>query len=135
MNKLSHYDLTSMILNSCFEVMNELGAGFLEAVYRNALLISLREKGLDVEAEKVYQIYYKKEFVGVYKADIVVNNTVVIELKTCKALLPENQAQVINYLKASNLPIGMLVNFGNRTLEYKRLHNPSIYPSFETITA
>ena len=131
MNQSPHIELTSIILNSCFEVINELGTGFLESVYKNALVVSLKEKGIFVETEKIYEIYFKGEKVGLYRADIVVDNCVIVELKSCKSLLPENIAQTINYLKASNLLVGLLVNFGNKKLEYKRLHHPSIYPSFE----
>ncbi len=131
MNESPNFALTSIILNSCFEVMNELGTGFLESVYKNALLVSLRDKGIPVETEKTFEIFFKQQRVGLYKADLIVDNQVVVELKTCKILLPENQAQIINYLKASDLPIGLLVNFGNKKLEYKRVHHPLIYPSFE----
>jgi GxxExxY protein len=134
MNKPLHSELTSIILNSCFEVINELGAGFLESVYKNALIVSLQEKGIFVETEKVYEIYFKGKRVGYYKADIVVENCVIVELKCCKILAPENIAQTINYLKASNLLVALLVNFGNKKLEYKRLHHPTIYPEIEVKT-
>ena len=105
--RLPHFQLSSVILGSCFEVMNELGIGFLESVYKNALFFALREKGLFVETEKTFEIYFKKQKVGLYKADIVVANLIVVELKCCKILLPEHQAQVINYLVASNLSVGL----------------------------
>src|SRR5262245_39383490 len=100
--KLPHSQLSSSILRSCFEVMNELGIGFLESVYKNALFFALRDKGLLVESEKSFEVYFKRQKVGLYKADIVVENLVVIELKCCKSLLPEHQAQLINFLVASN---------------------------------
>ena len=92
---------------------------------------ALREKGLFVETEKSFEIYFRKRKVGLYKADIVVENLVVVELKCCKSLLPEHQAQVINYLAASNLPVGLLVNFNNKRLDYKRLHHPMHHPAAE----
>ena len=128
---LPHSQLSSTILESCFEVMNELGIGFLESVYKNALFLALREKGLFVETEKSFVVYFKKQKVGLYKADIIVENLVVIELKCCKSLLPEHQAQVINYLAASNLPIGLLVNFNNKQLDYKRLYHPKHHTAAE----
>jgi GxxExxY protein len=110
-------------------VMNELGIGFLESVYKNALFLALREKGLLVQTEKTFEVYFKRQKVGLYKADIVVENLVVVELKCCKNLLPEHQAQVINYLTASNLPVGLLINFNNKQIDYKRLHHPIHYPA------
>lgn len=111
--------------------MNELGIGFLEQVYKNALHVALLEKGLKVEIEKTFEIFFKQHKVGVYKADLIVENSVIIELKCCKCLLPEHQAQVINYLKSSGVLIGLLVNFGIRRLEFKRLLHPSIYHPFD----
>jgi GxxExxY protein len=128
---LPHYQLTSTVLGCCFEVMNELGTGFLEAVYKNALLIALREKGLYVETEKSYEVYFRGKKIGFYRADIIVENLILIELKCCKRLLGEHQAQIINYLVASNLPVGLLVNFNNKQLDWKRLHHPSHYPAAE----
>src|ERR1700722_15337944 len=116
-SKLPHSQLTSVILGSCFEVMNELGIGFLESVYKNALFLALKEKGLLVETEKSFEVYFKRQKVGFYKADIVIENLVVIELKCCKSLLPEHQAQIINYLAASRLPVGLLINFDKKQLE------------------
>ena len=83
------------------------------------------------ETEKSFEVYFKKQKVGLYKADIVVENLVVVELKCCKSLLPEHQAQVINYLAASSLPVGLLVNFNNKQLDYKRLHHPKPHPAAE----
>lgn len=127
--KLPYSELSSAVLGSCFEVMNEIGIGFLESVYKNALFFALREKGLLVEVEKTFEVYFKKQKVGLYKADIVVENLLVVELKSCKILLPEHQAQIINYLVASSLPVGLLVNFKNKQLDYKRLHHPTLYPA------
>jgi GxxExxY protein len=129
--ELPHAELTSIILKCCFEVINELGAGFLESVYRNALFLALQQKEVLVEVEKSLEVYFRGQKVGFYKADLVARETVIIELKCCKCLLPEHQAQVINYLKAANISVGLLVNFGHRNLEYKRLYHPRIYPAAE----
>ena len=126
---LPHFQLSSTISGSCFDVINELGIGFLESVYKNALFFELRKRGLLVETEKSFEVYFKGQKVGLYKADIVVENLVVVELKCCKSLLPEHQAQIVNYLVASNLPVGLLVNFNNKQLDYKRLHHPKHYPA------
>ena len=116
-----HHHLTSIIIGSCFDIVNDLGNGFLEAVYKNALFYTLKSKQIEIEIEKSFEIYYHKQKVGHYKADIVVDQKVLVELKCCKCLLPEHQAQVINYLKASHIPIGLLINFGSKQLQYKRL--------------
>jgi GxxExxY protein len=125
--ELLHADLSENIIGCCFEVIKELGSGFLENVYKNALLIAIKQKGLNVSVEQSFEVIFRNHKVGKYVADLIVENLIVIELKCCKALIPENQAQVINYLKASGLPIGLLVNFGNQKLEYKRLHHPDIF--------
>jgi GxxExxY protein len=129
--KLPHAKLSSLILGCCFEVMNELGVGFLESVYKNALFFALKEKRLLVEVEKSFEVYFKGKRVGVYRADIVVESSVIVELKCCKMLLPEHQAQVINYLSITNLPVGLLINFNDRQLDYKRVHHPMHYPAAE----
>jgi len=127
--KLPHSELTSLIIKCCIEAMNELGAGFLESVYKNALLIALQQQKAATEVEQSFEVYFRGKKVGFYKADLVVEKTVIVELKCCKLLLPEHQAQVINYLTATGIPVGLLVNFGNRYLEHKRLHHPSFYPA------
>lgn len=111
--------------------MNELGKGFLESVYKNALLVVLRERQMSVEIERAFEVHFRGQKVGFYRADLIVNGSVIVELKCCKCLLPEHQAQVINYLKATYLPVGLLINFGNRKLDYKRLYHPSIHPAVE----
>ena len=87
-----------------------------------ALVIALEEKGLIVDVEVSFKIYFRGNEVGHYIANIVVNKEIIVELKCCKTLLPEHQAQVINYLKATKLSVGLLINFGQPRLEIKRLH-------------
>ena len=123
-NNLLHYDLTGNILNCCFEVMRELGPGFLEKIYKNALLIAMKEKGLQVEIERPYEVIFRGKIIGRYNADLVVEKTVIVELKCCENLVREHQAQLFNYLLVSQLPVGLLINFQHRKLEYKRLHRP-----------
>jgi GxxExxY protein len=119
---MEHEELTGQILGACFEVANELGAGFLESVYHNALCIALAGKGLDAVSQAPLRVGFRGQTVGEFFADIVVEGVVLVEVKTVRALLPEHQAQVINYLKASGLGVGLLVNFGHPKLEYRRLH-------------
>ena len=118
-------NLTHTILGCSFEVINELGVGFLETVYKNSLGIALKENGLRVEEERCFKIHFRGKQVGLYRADLIVNNCVIIETKCCSSLLPEHQAQLINYLKAASMPVGLLINFGNKSLDYKRVHYPT----------
>jgi GxxExxY protein len=122
-----YYELTETVLGSCFDVMNELGTGFLESVYKNALYIAIKEKGLKIEVEKSFEVKFRGRKVGFYIADLIVEDSLILELKCCGSLLGEHQAQLINYLKASGILVGLLVNFGKRKVEYKRLHHPDYH--------
>ncbi len=113
-------ELTAKILDAAFTVHNSLGAGFLEKVYVNALALELRAKGLACEQEAPLQVRYREAIVGDYLADIVVERRVVLELKACSALDPVHEAQIMNYLRASNLRVGLLMNFGRPKLQYRR---------------
>jgi GxxExxY protein len=119
---LLHEELTDKALGACFEVARELGAGFLETVYEKALLVALRQKGIQAQAQTPLLVKFRGVTVGEFFADILVENKLIMELKAVSALRPEHQAQVINYLKATGIEVGLLVNFGNPKLEYKRLH-------------
>jgi GxxExxY protein len=117
-----YVELTAKALEACFEVAKELGAGYLESVYEKALLIALREKGCQARAQFPLTVSFHGQVVGDFYADILLEDKVIIELKAVRALTPEHQAQVINYLNATGVEVGLLVNFGNPRLEYKRLH-------------
>jgi len=119
---LRYEDLTSNILAACFDVSNELGAGFLESVYEKALLIALHQKGLKAIAQFPIEVLFREQSVGQFYADILVENTIIVEVKSVSSLAPEHKAQLINYLKATGIEIGLLVNFGNPKLEYRRFH-------------
>lgn len=132
--KLPYFELTGGILNCCFEVMRELGPGFLEGVYKNALLIAMRQKGLQVDVEKPFEVVFRDKVVGRYNADLVVGQTVIVELKCCESLVREHQAQLFNYLKVSSLPVGLLVNFRHRKLDWKRLQsNEALFSNTEEL--
>ena len=120
----SHVELTEFILKCCYEVVNGLGVGFLEAVYKNALVVALNDRSVKVETEKVFEVLFRKKRIGLYIADVVVDNSVIVEVKSCPSLLPVHQAQLINYLAVSSCPVGLLVNFGSKKLEIRRLHHP-----------
>jgi GxxExxY protein len=111
---LLHKDLTSSILKIYYKVYNELGYGFLEKVYQNAMFYELRENGFFIEAQKKIDVYYKEVKVGEYYADIIVNETVILELKAQEYLIKANEYQLINYLKATNCEVGLLLNFGKK---------------------
>lgn len=116
--------ITEIILACSFSIMNELGTGFLESVYKNALVLALHEHGLNVEVEKRFEVKFRGRLIGIYVADLVVESSVIVELKCCGSLHGDLQAQLINYLKASGILVGLLINFGKRKLEYKRLLHP-----------
>lgn len=120
--RLAHEALTEKILEACFDVINELGAGFLESVYEKALLFALREKGLKAESQVPLNVKFRDNLVGEFYADILVEGAVILELKAVTSLASEHKAQLINYLKATGIEVGLLVNFGNPKLEYRRLH-------------
>lgn len=129
-----HKDMTEKIIAACFEVINELGAGFLESVYEKALLIALSDRGFVAKSQVPLQVRFRNQVVGDYYADIVVENMILLELKAVKALAPEHQAQTINYLKATGIEVGLLVNFGNPKLEYRRFHRQKTIGDSEEIT-
>ncbi len=112
---------TASILRACFEVSNELGAGFLEKPYENALVIELRAAGHRVEQQVPMDIVYKGQVVGQNIADILVDGEVLVEVKAVRALDSVHVAQCMNYLRATKLRICLLVNFGNPRVEYQRI--------------
>ncbi len=114
-------DLSYKIMSAVFEVHNILGVGFLEKVYENALLKELTLRGLRVEVQKEIKIFYKEGAVGLYFADLVVNGEILLEIKAVDNLSNLHKAQVLNYLKATGLKLGLLINFGKERVEYQRL--------------
>lgn len=114
--------MTGKILEASFEVSRELGAGFLESVYEKALLVALKQKGLNAVCQVPLRVKFRGVIVGEFYADILVEEKVLVELKAVSRTLPEHKAQVINYLKATGIEVGLLINFGNAKLEYNRLH-------------
>jgi GxxExxY protein len=114
-------NITQKILGLCFEVSNELGSGFLESIYKKALLIALHQHSLKTESEAPFKVWFRGSMVGLFFVDPVVEDLVVVEVKAVKALLPEHDAQLLNYLKASNFKVGLIVNFGKSKIEWRRL--------------
>ncbi len=124
-NHLLHSGLTGHILQCCFEVINSLGCGFLESVYKNALIVSIVDMDLEVRTDKGFEVIFKNRKIGLFIPDLIIEGSVIVELKCCENLLPEHQAQLTNYLKVTNIRVGLLVNFGRRRLQYKRVHHPA----------
>ena len=114
-------ELTSKIIECVIKVHQILGPGFLENIYRNALIIELRKKGFTVEPEKEVRIYYLKDQIGKHRLDLLVNNQVVLELKNVDYLHPRNYAQLKSYLRAASCKIGFLVNFASTKAEFRRI--------------
>jgi GxxExxY protein len=110
------------IIGACMEVANELGTGFLESVYQEALSLEFRELGIPFEKERLLDVFYKGQLLNKkFIADFICFNEVILELKVMDALYPEHTAQVLNYLKATGKKVGLLVNFGTTKLQYKRI--------------
>ena len=118
-NDYKHSALTSDIIGCFYKVYNELGYGFLEKVYENSLKIELEKRRFFVERQKPINVYYSEQLVGEYYADLVVNNKIILELKASEALCEEHEFQLINYLKATEIEVGLLFNFGKKP-EFKR---------------
>jgi len=114
-----HKELTDKIIKIFFKVYNELGFGFLEKVYHNAMMYELKKNDLFCEKEKQIKVYYQNQQVGEYYADIIVNDMIILELKASENLVYENELQLINYLKATEIELGLLLNFGKKP-EFKR---------------
>ncbi|MBP7534386.1 MAG: GxxExxY protein [Chitinophagales bacterium] len=116
---MQHEELTKIIIGCAYTVHNTLGAGFLEKVYENALCLELKKQGLDAIQQLPIKVYYNNQIVGDYYADIMVNNIIILKLKAVDILHPIHETQLVNYLNATRIDIGLLINFG-RSVEVKR---------------
>lgn len=112
--------LIKTVIQCAYNVRTHLAAGFLENVYQKALMIELKEKGIHANTETPINVYYKNEIVGEFKADIIVEGEIIIELKAVQHLLPIHETQLVNYLTATNTDYGLLINFGGERIEIKR---------------
>ena len=121
-NNYKYSDLTEKIIKEAYHVFNYLGSGFMEKVYENALAISLKKADLNIETQFPINVYFENELIGEYIADIVVENKIIVELKAVKRLNSIHEVQIVNYLKATNMEVGLLLNFGEK-LEIKRKVN------------
>ena len=116
-----HLETTRAIIGAAYEVHRELGPGFLEKVYETALVQELNNRGVAARAQAEIAVSYKGQPVGAYFADLVVDDAVICEVKAINSLAPEHEAQLLNYLKATGIKVGLLLNFGARRLQVKRM--------------
>ena len=120
-SKLLHSELTEKILGVYYDVYNEIGHGFLESVYNNCMFLALTKAGLSVRREVPVPVYFRGQDVGQFKADLVVEGCVLIELKAVQSLDRSHEAQVMNYLRATELEVGLLLNFGSPKPQFRRI--------------
>lgn len=111
-DKMLFEELTEKAIKAFYKVYNTLGYGFLEKVYMNALSFELQNNGLSVKQEQPISVYYENHEVGVYRADLIIEDKIIVEIKTASSLCNEHKCQVINYLKATQMEVGLLLNFG-----------------------
>ena len=116
-----HEALTSEIINRFYTVYNTLGYGFLENVYEKALKLELQKAGLNVDRQRKIEVFYGDESVGVYYADLLVNDVVIVEIKSAESICEDDEYQLINYLKATELEVGLLLNFGEKPEAKRRI--------------
>ena len=117
---MEHRELTEKIIGCAYLVYNRMGFGFLESVYEKCLLIELRKEGLNVESQKPITVYYENEIVGEFIADVIVNDTIILELKSVRQIINAHEVQLVNYLIATGKPVGLILNFGKDKVEVKR---------------
>ena len=117
---MEHRDLTEKIIGCAYSVYNKMGFGFLESVYEKCMLIELYKAGLKAESQKHLTVCYENEIVGEFIADIIVNDTVILELKSAKQIIKAHEVQLVNYLVATGKPVGLILNFSENKVKVKR---------------
>ena len=130
-----HRDVTEQVIGAFYEVYNELGFGFLESVYQRAMLIALDARGLRADPQVQLPVYFRGHQIGEFAADILVNQAVILELKAADEFCPAHEAQILNYLKASTIEVGLLLNFGPKprlkrmgfSNDRKRSRQPAVF--------
>jgi GxxExxY protein len=121
--------LTEQIIKIFYQVYNELGYGFTEKVYQNALFIALKEADFDIEANYKIKVWFRKQVIGEYYADMVVNKKVILELKAVETLLKEHEAQLLNYLRGTEMEVGLLLNFGKEPKIKRKAYDNHFKPN------
>ena len=115
-----HNELTEKIIACAYAVYNKMGYGYLESVYERCMLIELADVGLNVKVQKPLKVLYKGQIVGDFVADVIVNNTVIVELKSVSNIIKAHEIQLVNYLVSTNKPVGLILNFAKDKVEVKR---------------
>ncbi len=128
-DKMEYEEITHKIIGAAYNVYNQLGFGFLESVYHNAMLIELAKYDLKVESEKPLNVFYDDQVVGDFNADLFVENTVVVELKSVQNIAKDHEVQLVNYLNGLRKEIGLLINFGPSGVEVKRKYRKPVSES------
>jgi GxxExxY protein len=113
-------EITKEIIGAAYAVYNEMGFGFLESIYESCLVLELTERGLIAESQKPIKVYFRGNVVGHFEADLLVNELVIVELKSVRQLIEAHEVQLVNYLVATKIPVGLLINFGPSGVEVKR---------------
>jgi len=122
MTEIKYLNESYKIIGACIEVHKELGCGFLESVYQEALSLELKNQRIPFETEKELYLFYKNILLQKkYKVDFICYDAILLEIKALSGLNTEHESQILNYLKASNLRLGILINFGQKSLKYKRI--------------
>ena len=117
---MEYSELTEKIIGCAYSVYNKMGFGFLESVYEKCMLIELRKAGLIAESQKSLTVFYGNEIVGEFIADIIVNDIIILELKSSKQIIKAHEVQLVNYLVATGKPVGLILNFSESKVEVKR---------------
>ena len=117
---MKYRELTEKIIGCAYRVYNRMGYGFLESVYEKCLLIELRKAGLSAVSQKSITVFYDNKVVGEFVADIIVEDTIILELKSVRQIIQAHEVQLVNYLVATEKPVGLIINFGERKVEIKR---------------
>ncbi len=117
---MEYKELTEKIIGCAYRVYNKMGFGFLESVYEKCILIELRKASLNAESQKPITVYYENEIVGEFVADIIVNDTIILELKSLRRIIKAHEVQLVNYLVATGKPVGLILNYAESKVEVKR---------------
>ena len=128
---MKHATLTEQIIGVFYQVYNELGYGFLERVYQNALFLAFREAGFEVEVRKKIKVWFRGHEVGEYYADFIINNTVILELKATEVLAEEYESQLLNYLRGTEIEVGLLLNFGKKPEIRRKVYDNTFKPNLK----
>jgi GxxExxY protein len=117
---MQHESLTREIIGAAYSVYNEMGFGFLESVYESCMIVEMTSRGLFAEPQKPIEVFYRGHSVGYFVADLIVDNLIIVELKSVRQLIESHEVQLVNYLTATGKPIGLLINFAANGVEVKR---------------